>query len=76
MSNMSRVKTTLSIESDLLRAVEAEASRTGKRKSELVEEALRSYFGFAVVQGVWRRSDLSEEEALDLAYSELHESRK
>lgn len=40
MKAMSRVKTTLSIESELLRAVEAEASRTGKRRSELVEEAL------------------------------------
>ena len=42
---MSRVKTTLSIDSDLLRAVEAEASRTGKGTSEVVEEALRFYFG-------------------------------
>jgi len=75
MNDMGRVNTTLSIESELLRAVEAEASRTGKRRSELVEEALRSYFGFAVIEGVWRRSKLSEKEALDLAYSEIHVSR-
>ena len=42
---MSRVKISLSIDSDLFRAVEEEASRTGKRKSEVVEEALRLYFG-------------------------------
>lgn len=45
LSTMSRVKISLSIDSDLLRAVEEEASRTGKWKSEVLEEALRFYFG-------------------------------
>lgn len=41
-----------------------------------MEEALRSYLGLEVIENVWARSDLSEDEALDLAYTELHDARR
>ena len=47
------------------------AARSGKRDSDVVEEALRRYLGFALLDQVWARSDLTEEEALQLAYEEL-----
>lgn len=73
---MERKKTTVYVEPDLLRAAKVEAARTGKREYEVFEDALRSYLGFAVVERAWAQSDLSEEEALQLAYEELHQSRK
>jgi hypothetical protein len=72
---MSRTKTTVYLEPELLRAAKIEAARTGKRDYEVFEEALRAYLGFEVMERAWSRSELSEEEALDLAYSELHRSR-
>ena len=73
---MSRTRTTLAIDSALLRATKEEAARTGRREYEVVEDALRRYLGLDAIVRVWATSDLSEEEALRLAYEELHEARK
>lgn len=72
---MSRTRATLSIDDDVLRATRIAAARSGKRDSELVEEALRVYLGLAVVDRVRAKSDLSEAEAQKLVYRELHASR-
>jgi hypothetical protein len=72
---MERKKTTVYVEPELLRAAKVEAARTGKREYEVFEDALRSYLGFEVVERVWARSDLSEDEALELVYDELHAAR-
>lgn len=72
---MERKKTTVYVEPELLQAAKVEAARTGKREYEVFEDALRSYLGFEVVERVWARSDLSEEEALQLVYDELHAAR-
>lgn len=73
---MERKKTTVYVEPELLQAAKVEAARTGKRENEVFEDALRSYLGFEVVERVWARSDLSEDEALELVYDELHAARK
>jgi hypothetical protein len=53
------------------------AARTGKRDSEIFEEALRAYAGFAVIDRIRARNiDLSPEEAERLAYEAVHESRR
>ena len=72
---MRRVRTTLSIDDQVLRAARIAAARSGKRDSELVEDALRAYLGLAVVDRVRARSDLTPDEAEQLAYEELHASR-
>lgn len=73
---MERKKTTVYVEPELLQAAKVEAARTGRREDEVFEDALRSYLGFEVVERVWARSDLSEDEALRLVYDELHAARK
>lgn len=71
-----RKKTTVYLEPALLRAAKVWAARTGRKDYEILEEALRSYLGLGTVESVWARSDLSEDEALSLAYKELHASRR
>lgn len=73
---MSRKKTTVYIEEDLLRGARVMAARTGKRDSDIVQEALRRYLGVDTLDRVWGRSDLDEEQALTLANEEVHRSRK
>jgi hypothetical protein len=73
---MARKKTTVYIDSDLLRAAKVRAARRGQKDYEVFEEALRKLLGLEAVAKVWERSDLSEQEALDLAYRELHEARR
>jgi hypothetical protein len=71
-----RRKTTIYVEDALLRAAKIAAARAGKRDYQVVEEALRAYLGFEFLERVGKRSKLTEDEALDLAYQELHRSRR
>ena len=71
-----RRKTTVYLEDELLRATKIAAARTGKRDYQVVEEALRAYLGLDLLDRVGARSNLTENEALDLAYRELHQSRR
>jgi hypothetical protein len=73
---MARKKTTVYVEEDLLKAAKIMAVRSGKREYEIFEDALREHLGLTAVENVWRRSDLDDTAALELAYEELHASRK
>ena len=76
MAYRAKRKVTYYISEDVLRAAKVGAARADQPDSELVERALRRYLGFDVVERVWARSDLSEKEAMDLAVSEVHASRR
>jgi len=73
---MARKKTTIDIEDTLLRAMKVLAARTGKKVYEVVEDALRGYLGVGALEKIWNRSQLTGKEALEIAYQELHASRK
>ena len=72
---MQRTRTTLSLDSRVLRAARIAAARAGKRDSEIVEDALRSYLGLGVVDAVRERAATGADAADLLAYEELHASR-
>ncbi|MGH7727535.1 MAG: hypothetical protein ACREM2_01920, partial [Vulcanimicrobiaceae bacterium] len=65
-------KTTVYIEDVLLRAARVTAARTGKRDSQVVEDALRAHLGFELLERVGERSSLSDVEALAMADEERH----
>lgn len=71
-----RKKTIVYLERDLLRAAKVWAARTGRKDYEIMEEALRSYLGLDVLENVWAKSGLAEDEALELAYNEIHATRR
>lgn len=73
---MSRAKTTVYLDPDVLRATRIRAARTGKRDSDVVEEALREYLGLAVIDRIRARSSLTPEEAEALANEEVHAVRR
>jgi gamma-glutamyl:cysteine ligase YbdK (ATP-grasp superfamily) len=74
---MAKTRTTLTVDEEVLRAVRIEAARTGKRDSEVIEEALRRDLGLDELEKIWARvKPISEKEGLDLAYEELHEMRR
>jgi hypothetical protein len=68
-------KTTVYIEADLLKTMRVAAARSGKHDYEIMEDALRAYLGVELLDKVASRSMLGENEALDLAYEELHQDR-
>ncbi len=72
---MPKVRTTLTIDQEVLQAVKVRAARTGKGDSEVIEEALRRQLGFDLLERLWEVSDLGEEEAIALAVEAQHKTR-
>ena len=64
---MSKTRTTLTIDEDVLRAIKVKAALLGRGESDLIEEAVRKSLGFDLLERLWEHSDLSEQEAMDLA---------
>lgn len=73
---MAKVRTTLTIDGEVLRAVKVRGARTGKGDSEVIEDALRRELGFDLLERLWQSSDLDEDEALALAVEAQHETRR
>ncbi|MGH8924616.1 MAG: ribbon-helix-helix protein, CopG family [Acidimicrobiia bacterium] len=73
---MSKIRTTLTIDEEILRAVKVHAARTGKGDSELIEEALREHLGLGLVERLWDRNRVPEDEAMELAVEAQHATRR
>lgn len=73
---MPRVRTTLTIDADVLRAVKVYGARTGKGDSEVIEEAVRRELGFDLLERFWNRDDLGEDKAVELAVEAQHATRR
>lgn len=64
---MAKVRTTLTVDEDVLRAVKIAAARSGKGDSEVIEGALRRDLGLDLLERLWSRNRMSEEDAMALA---------
>lgn len=64
---MPKVRTTLTIDEDVLRSVRVRAARSGQGDSEVIEEAVKRGLGLDVFERLWEKNDLSEDEAMGLA---------
>lgn len=73
---MSKVRTTLTIDEEVLRAVKVRAARTGRGDSEVIEEALRRDLGLDLLQGLWAKSTVWEHEARKLTVEAQHSTRR
>lgn len=71
---MARVKTTLSVDEELMRHVRVRAARTGRTQSDVLEDALRE--GLGAIHRVRAKNDADEEEVLGLASEAVHEVRR
>ncbi len=72
---MSKVRTTLTIDEDVLRAVKIRAARTGRGDSEVIEDALRRDLGLNLLDRLWSVEGLPESEAAELAVEAQHVTR-
>jgi Ribbon-helix-helix protein, copG family len=72
---MPKVRTTLTVDADVLRAVKVRAARSGKGDSEVIEEALRRDLGLDLLDRLWATNDVNEETALALGVEAQHETR-
>lgn len=72
---MSKVRTTLTIDDRVMRAVKVRAARSGKGDSEVIEDVLRRELGLDLLERMWERNRLSEEDAVALAVEAQHTGR-
>ena len=72
---MPKVRTTLTIDDGVLRAVKVRAARLGRGDSEVIEEAVRRQLGLDLFERVWSRADLDDDEADELAVEAQHRTR-
>ncbi len=73
---MPKTRTTLTIDESVLRAVKVRAARLGKGDSEVIEEAVRAHLGLDLLDRLWQRNDIAEEDAVALAVEAQHASRR
>ena len=73
---MSKLRTTVTLDERVLRAVRVKAARTGRRDSDVIEEALRRDLGFELLEHIWANADMAEDEAMVLAIEAQHETRR
>ena len=72
---VARVRTTVSIDEQVLRALRVRAARTGKRSSEVIEKALRRELGFDLLERLWQKSEFGEQDAQALALAAQRAAR-
>lgn len=72
---MAKVRTTLTIDDQVMKAVRVRAARTGKGDSEVIEDAVRQSLGLDMFERMWERATLDEERAMKLALEAQHRDR-
>lgn len=74
---MSKTRTTVTLEEDVIRAVKIKAARSGMRDSEVIESSLRRDLGLDALGELWARvKPAPEREGMELATTELHAMRR
>jgi hypothetical protein len=74
-ANVAKVRTTLTIDDEVLRAVKLRAAQSGRGDSEVIEEALRRDLGVDFLEEMWRLATLGPEEAEAVAIEAQHATR-
>lgn len=72
---MPKVRTTVTLDDEVLRAVKIRAARLGRGDSEVIEASLRRDLGLEVLDRLWAKNDLSESDAAALAIEAQHRTR-
>jgi hypothetical protein len=73
---MAKVRTTLTIDESVMKAVRMRAARAGRGESSVIEESLRRDLELDLLDRLWQRSDLSAERANALAVEAQHKTRR
>jgi Ribbon-helix-helix protein, copG family len=72
---MAKLRTTLTLDEEVMRLVKVRAARQGKGDSEVIEESLRRDLGLDLLARIWSKNQMTEEQAMRLAVEAQHSSR-
>lgn len=65
----------MTLDEDVLRWVRVRAARQGKGDSQVIEESLRRDLGLDLLERLWSKNDMQEDEAMRLAIEAQHRTR-
>lgn len=65
----------MTLDQDVLRWVKVRAARQGKGDSEVIEESLRRDLGLDLLERLWAKNRMDEDEAMRLAVEAQHRTR-
>ena len=66
-ANVAKVRTTVTLDQEVLRWVKVRAARQGKGDSDVIEESLRRDLGLELLERLWVKNRMDEEDAMRLA---------
>ena len=69
---MPKVRTTVTLDEQVLRWVKVRAARMGKGDSEVIEDSLRRDLGLELLDRLWSKNHMPEDQALELAVEAQH----
>jgi hypothetical protein len=72
---MAKVRTTVTLDEEVLRLVKVRAARKGKGDSEVIEESLRRDLGLDLLDRLWSKNRMTEDQAMRLALEAQHATR-
>jgi len=73
---MPKVRTTVTLDQEVLTWVKVRAARIGKRDSEVIEESLRRYLGLDLLDRLWSKNQMPEDQAVQVAVEAQHSTRR
>ena len=73
---MGKVRTTVTINEDVLKLVKVRAARLGKSDSEVIEDSLRRGLGLDLLDRLWSKNKISKGQAMRLAVETQHSTRR
>ncbi len=72
---MAKVRTTVTLDEDVLRWVKVRAARQRKGDSEVIEESLRRDLGLELLDKLWAKNRMDDDAAMRLAVEAQHRTR-
>ena len=72
---MAKIRTTVTLDEEVLRWVRVRAARQGKGDSQVIEESLRRDLGLDLLERIWAGNRMNEDEAMRLAVEAQHRTR-
>jgi len=72
---VSKVRTTVTLDEEVLRLIKVRAARLGKGDSQVIEESLRRDLGLELLDRLWSENRMDEGQALKLALEAQHSTR-
>jgi Ribbon-helix-helix protein, copG family len=72
---MPKIRTTVTLDDEVLKWVKVRAARMGKGDSEVIEDSLRRDLGLELLDRLWSNNQMPEDQASKLAVEAQHSTR-